>query len=67
MSTRTVGMGWVIAAAAVTLWLANLSHRNTRVRRPQTTVPGTNQVNVHEDCVVSECGPDGVPLSLYAG
>ena len=37
--------------------------RTPRERRKQPTVNAAS----FDDCAVSECGPDGVPLSLYAG
>jgi hypothetical protein len=45
-----------VAGALAMVWARP---RPVRITRPPQAL--------HEDCAVSECGADGVPLSLYAG
>lgn len=46
----------LLASAFAVVWARSRHARTVRHRQP-----------IHEDCSVSECGADGVPLSLYAG
>lgn len=38
-----------------------------RLHRKSTHVQGSQTAIAGDECEISECGPDGVPLSLYAG
>ncbi|MGE0873633.1 MAG: hypothetical protein AB7O31_03065 [Burkholderiales bacterium] len=58
MSSRTLlALGLVVLAAAVAVRRRLASRRSSPVLLARKS----------EECAVSECGPDGVPLSLYAG
>lgn len=53
MRSVYIGLGFVAVAAL--LWLTYSPSASPRV------------IAQDDDCKVSECGPDGVPLSRYAG
>lgn len=52
----------ILVMLAVTAWLVQ-----RRFRMSRTGSPATGRGPDGEDCRFEECGPDGVPLSLYAG
>lgn len=67
MSRGIVRIGWLLAAAGVMLWLTTPRRASAPRRRPAPAPTGSSEPHVHEDCAVSECGADGLPLSAYAG
>lgn len=60
----TVSPGIVIALGLTILAVVAIA---TRVRLKARSASRAQEAGNAEECAVSECGPDGVPLSLYAG
>ena len=55
------GLALVLAMAAAVLLLRQRSRASLTERRT------SGDESHEEDCRTEECGPDGTPLSLYAG
>ena len=68
-TTRVLGTLLIIAGgvAVFRLVMSRSQLRQTRQGAPIATVTRSTAVARHEDCAVSECGEDGLPLSAYAG
>lgn len=60
-NVRRHSFAWMLSIIAAVL-AAQLIRRHMR-----SADRGGQFPDVSRDCEVSECGPDGVPLSIYAG